>query len=233
MPFRADNAIVKAAEVVRRIAGYRPRATMHEAWRRFLDAADLPPEVTAALGDPDGVGAFVDAAPDAGLARMVHACTHTMFAPTVFHGGVKTNVIPDTADLQVDIRTLPGQSGRDVRAMLNEALGDLAGEVEIAAESDDVASESAVDTPLSRSLAKVSAALVPGSSTVPFMLTGATDARFFRRMGAVAYGSGLFSERISFAEFASMFHGDNERVDLESLDLVTRLWEGVLEDFLL
>ena len=30
-----------------------------------------------------------------------------------------------------------------------------------------------------------------------------------------------------------MFHGDNERVDLESLDLVTRLWEGVLEDFLL
>ena len=65
------------------------------------------------------------------------------------------------------------------------------------------------------------------------MLTGATDSRFFRRAGAVAYGYGLFSEDISFAEFASMFHGDNERIDLGSLHLVTGLWEGVLEDFLL
>jgi len=232
MPFRSDNALVKAAEVVRRIAEYRPETTVHDIWRRFLDAVDLPPEIADALRDPAGVRTFVESTADTGLARAVHAATHTTFAPTVLHGGVKTNVIPDTADLEVDIRTLPGQSPEDVREMLVEALGDLAEEVEIAPLSEDVATGSPADTPLYRSLERITATLVPGSSSVPFMLTGATDARFFRRAGATAYGYGLFSERISFAEFFSMFHGDNERIDLESLDLVTRLWEGVLEDFL-
>ena len=74
--------------------------------------------------------------------------------------------------------------------------------------------------------------LVPGSKMIPFMIVGATDARFFRRIGVTAYGYGLFSERISFADFASMFHGDNERVDVESLDLTTQLWEALIDDFL-
>ena len=74
---------------------------------------------------------------------------------------------------------------------------------------------------------------MPGSQTIPFMLVGATDARFFRRAGAVAYGYGLFSERISFADYATMFHGDDERIDLDSLQLVTELWEALLQDFLL
>ena len=152
--------------------------------------------------------------------------------PTVVHGGVKTNVIPDSVDLEVDIRTLPGQSPQDVHAMLREAVGDLADEVEITPLSDDLASTSEIDTPLWESLTKATTALVPGSETIPFMLVGATDARFFRRAGSVAYGYGLFSERISFADYATMFHGDNERIDLESLDLVTRLWEMVLGDFL-
>ena len=64
------------------------------------------------------------------------------------------------------------------------------------------------------------------------MIVGATDSRFFRRAGATAYGAGLFSDRISFADFASMFHGDNERIDQESLDLSTRLWDGLARDLL-
>ena len=112
-------------------------------------------------------------------------------------------------------------------------LGDLRDQVEITPISGDESGASAVDTPLFESLRRISSKIVSGAQTIPFMLVGATDARFFRRAGAVAYGYGLFSERISFTDYASMFHGDNERVDLESLDLVTRLWEGVLEDFLL
>src|SRR5439155_6927522 len=141
--------------------------------------------------------------------------------PTVMHGGVKTNVIPDSVDLQVDIRTLPGQRAQDVTAMLDEALGDLRDQVEIVAHSDDPASASPLDTPLWESLQRVAGKLVPGATTVPMMIVGATDARFFRRIGAVAYGAGLFSDRISFGEFASMFHGDNERIDQESLRLCT------------
>ena len=232
MPLRTDNALVKAAEVVRRIAEFRPETQMHEIWRRFIEAEQLPPELSEVLLDSDRLKEFYESSPDIGIARMLHACTHTTFAPTIVQGGVKTNVIPDTVDLQVDIRTLPGQTGEDVRGMLSEALGDLADSVEISAQSDDPASSSAIDTPLWDSLRRVTEKLVPGAETVPFMIVGATDARFFRRAGATAYGAGLFSDRISFADFASMFHGDNERVDVESLQLSTDLWQGLAKDLL-
>ena len=74
--------------------------------------------------------------------------------------------------------------------------------------------------------------LIPGATTVPFIIVGATDARFFRRAGATAYGAGLFSDRIGFADFASMFHGDNERIDQESLRLSTELWGDLARDLL-
>ena len=218
--------------MVRRIAQYQPETRIQEIWRRFVEGTQLPAEMTQMLLDPDSIRAFTETA-DVGLARMVQACTHTTFAPTVMHGGIKTNIIPDFVELQVDIRTLPGQTGEEVQAQLREALGDLASQVEIAAQSDDPSTASPIDTPLWDSLQRATAKLLPGAATVPFLLVGATDARFFRRAGATAYGAGLFSERISFADFASMFHGDNERIDIESIELTTRLWEAVINDFLL
>jgi acetylornithine deacetylase/succinyl-diaminopimelate desuccinylase-like protein len=232
MPLRTDNALVKAAEVVRRIAEYRPETQIHDVWRQFVHTADLPPEMTELLLDPQSIRGFFESAPDVGLARMVHACTHTTFAPTMMQAGVKTNVIPDVVDLQVDIRTLPGQKEGDVRAMLDDALGDLMDAVEITATSNDESSASPMDTPLWDALQRATAKLAPGSTNVPFMIVGATDARFFRRAGATAYGAGLFSDRISFAEFASMFHGDNERIDQESLRLSTELWGALAMDLL-
>jgi acetylornithine deacetylase/succinyl-diaminopimelate desuccinylase-like protein len=67
---------------------------------------------------------------------------------------------------------------------------------------------------------------------VPFLTVGATDARFFRRVGSVAYGFGLFSRRLTFEDYASMFHGNDERVDVDSLELSTDLWEAVAKDLL-
>ena len=81
-------------------------------------------------------------------------------------------------------------------------------------------------------MARVSSKLVEDSSLVPFLTVGATDARFFRRSGSVAYGFGLFSRKLSFDDYASMFHGNDERVDVDSLVLSTRLWEGLAEDLL-
>ena len=232
MPLRTDNALVKAAEVVRRIAEYQPETNIIDAWKGFVQRSDLPTDLAAMLLDPERIRQFAATFPDVGLARMVHACTHTTFAPTVMHAGVKTNVIPDTVDLDVDIRTLPGQREGDVRAMLDEALGDLRDAVEISAASNDPATASPVETPLWDSLQAVTEKLVPGSTTIPFIIVGATDARFFRRAGMTAYGAGLFSDRISFAEFASMFHGDDERIDQESLRLSTELWLALAHDFL-
>jgi acetylornithine deacetylase/succinyl-diaminopimelate desuccinylase-like protein len=232
MPLRTDNALVKAAEVVRRLNTFQPETKLPEIWTRFVDAADLPDDLRALLLDPARIEEFYAELPDVGLARYIHACTHTTVAPTVMRAGVKTNVIPDAVELEVDIRTLPGQTGADVEAMLREALGDLSDSVEISALSDDPSSESAIDTPLWDSIRRVTGALVPGARTVPFMIVGATDARFFRRAGSVAYGAGLFSDKIPFAEFMSMFHGNDERIDQESLRLSAEFWMGVVKDLM-
>ncbi|MEX2555280.1 MAG: M20/M25/M40 family metallo-hydrolase [Actinomycetota bacterium] len=231
MPFRTDNALVKAAEIVQRLASFQPEPVIHETWRRFVEQMGFPPEMKESLLDPAKVRAVAGELPDLGMARMIHACTHTTFAPTVLHGGVKGNVIPDSVEMQVDIRTLPGQTAEDVHAMLREALGEYYDMIEIDPTSAMEASASPVDSPLWDTLTSHTRRL-SGAETVPFIIVGATDARFFRKVGATCYGYGLFSERISFGQFASMFHGDDERVDTESLGLTTELWGSVVHDFL-
>lgn len=230
-PYRTDNAVVTAAEVVRRIAEYRPQTHIHDVWRAFVEGMGWPAELAQPLLSADDLPGLCEQLP-VGLARQAHACTHTTFAPTVVHGGTKTNVIPDSVDLEIDVRTLPGQHADDVRAMLDEALGDLAGKVEVVHSHDDPASASPVDTPLWDTLARTARRFRPDARTVPFMTAGATDARFFRRFGAVAYGFGLYDDNLSFEDFSARFHGDDERIDVNSLRLTTQLWDAVAKDFL-
>ena len=61
---------------------------------------------------------------------------------------------------------------------------------------------------------------------------GFTDARIYREMGAVAYGAGLLSPGISGGEFSQRFHGNDERIDIESLGLTTGLYHDVCTDLL-
>jgi len=231
-PLRTDNALVKAAEVVRRLAEHDTPADIHEAWRRFVEGIGLPEEFAGPLLDPDRIGAFCDTLPALGLARQAHACTHTTIAPTVMTAGSKVNVIPDRVHLQVDIRTLPGWGRDEVDAMIADALGDLAGEVEVTWDSEDVATTSPVDTPLWHALERVARRSYPDARCVPFLTVGATDARFFRHLGTVAYGFGLFSEQLSFEQYAAMFHGVDERVDVASLGLTAELWDGLVRQSL-
>jgi acetylornithine deacetylase/succinyl-diaminopimelate desuccinylase-like protein len=229
-PFRTDNALVTAAEVVHRLHRLEQVPRIHDVFRRFVEGMGYPEEMTQAFLDPD---ALLEALPELplGMGRVVHACTHTTFAPTVMRGGTKTNVIPDSVELEVDIRTLPGQTGEETLEMLRDALGDLADDVEIES-NDDPSTESPIDTPLWDSLSRVTSRLVDDSSLVPFLMVGGTDNRYFRRAGSVGYGFALFSRRVSFEEYATMFHGNDERVDIESLTLSEQLWEAVAHDLL-
>jgi acetylornithine deacetylase/succinyl-diaminopimelate desuccinylase-like protein len=231
LPYETDNALVTAARVVQRLADHQPETRIDETWRQFLAGMALPDEIAAPLLDPDQlVGALADL--PLGMARQFHACTHTTIAPTIAHGGTKTNVIPDQVDLQLDIRTLPGQTLPDVQAILDQALGDLADRVEMIEVHDDPSTRSPADTPLWDTLSRATQAFYAGSHLVPMLSVGATDARFFRRVGATAYGFGLFSQKLTFEDFGRMFHGDDERVDVESLRLSTDLWQAVARDLL-
>ena len=63
------------------------------------------------------------------------------------------------------------------------------------------------------------------------MMTGFTDARFWRAKGTVAYGVGLYDDALGFGEFLSLFHGHDERVSVESVELTTTLLTSILSEF--
>src|SRR5206468_3762144 len=106
MPFRSDNALVKAAHVVTRLADYRPSPYVDDLWGAFVGSLSLDPAVKDALVDPSRVDEAITDLP-AGLAKFAWSATHTTFSPNMCRGGVKTNVIPDVVDIEVDIPRFP------------------------------------------------------------------------------------------------------------------------------
>src|SRR5262245_47375319 len=226
MPFGVDNALVKTAEVIRRLAAYRPRPVLSDLWRAYVENETWPSDdMVPALLDPERVDAAV-AELEPRTAKLAHACIHTTFSPNVVHGGVKTNVIPDAVELEVDIRTLPGEDEAAVRAHLDAALGDLAGEVEISSSPQGAtpASASPTGTPLWDALDRVTRRAYPDATLLPRLTVGGTDARFWREAGATAYGFGLFSPEVTFEDLSTRFHGVDERIDVASLVLTTQAW---------
>ena len=232
MPYRSDNALVKAAAVVQRLAEYRPQPRFHELWRAQVESMDLPDDARDQLLDEDRVDGFLADVPHVGTAGHLHACTHTTFSPNVGDGPGKTNVIPDRVSIDVDIRTMPGDHTEEVAAHLREALGDLADHVETEVIMDDSASSSRIDTPLWDALERAVTKPFPSARLNPQFIVGFTDARVYREMGAVAYGAGLLSPSISGGEFSRRFHGHDERIDVESLRLTTGMYLDVCRDML-
>jgi acetylornithine deacetylase/succinyl-diaminopimelate desuccinylase-like protein len=232
MPFGSDNAIVKTAEVVRRLAEFRPRAQIGDLWRTYVENHEATDELRAALLDPERIWDACAACDDARLAKFWHACTHPTFSPNVVRGGIKTNVIPDVVDLDVDIRTLPGQTADDVARYLAEALGDLATEVEVTALQNVAPTSSPTGTPMWQVLQDLAGEVYPGATLLPRITVGGTDAGYFRTRGTVAYGCGLMSAGVTYEQFANRFHGNDERIDVESLRLTTELWLGMAHRFL-
>ena len=231
MPYGANNALIKAAQVVSRLGEYRPAPYVDDIWRGFVDTLALDPAVKEGLVDPSRLDDAI-AGLTAGMARYAWSATHTTFSPNVCRGGVKTNVIPDVVDVEVDIRTVPGDNEDEVRRHLDKALGDLAEEVQVDKLFSKPASSSPTNTPLWDVLGRVVDAHYRGARLMPRMIVGFTDAPYFRARGAVAYGFGLFSRALTAEAMSGRFHGNDERVDVESLALTTQAWLEVCEQLL-
>jgi len=231
MPYGADNALVKAAHVVSRLADYRPAPYVDELWQGFVDTLGADPAMKEALRDPARVDDAIAKLPK-NVARFAWSATHTTFSPNICRAGVKTNVIPDVVDIEVDIRTIPGDNEDEVRRHIDKALGDLSEEVVVEKLFSKQSSASPTGTPLWNVLAKVVDGHYPGATLVPRMIVGFTDAPYFREHGAVAYGFGLFSRALTAEAMSGRFHGNDERVDVESLALTTQAWLDTYELFL-
>ena len=162
------------------------------------------PELRAQLADPATVDEALAAIPDVRVAKFAHACTHMTISPNIVHGGVKTNVIPDEVVLEVDIRTLPGQTGEDVDAVLADALGPLADRVTVETLHERPSTQSPrphrLPTPSQRARSPRCTRRRRCCRASP---SGGTDATFFRDKGSIAYGFGLFSRDVTYQDFAS------------------------------
>lgn len=225
-PYGTDNALVPLARAMVALADHPSPAAITDEWTAFVRGLSLDAGLTERLLDIDHVDGAIEelAAGDLGLARWAHACTHLTISPTILHAGTKANIIPDAALAEVDVRKLPGQDEASVDDHFRKVLGpDLYDEIDMEVKPPSPATGSTPDGPLWEAIADAAEGLSGSRKLLPCLIPVATDARFFRTDGVVAYGVGMFDDSLSFGDVLTLFHGNDERVSVASIDLTARL----------
>jgi acetylornithine deacetylase/succinyl-diaminopimelate desuccinylase-like protein len=239
MPLASDNAVVKLSEAVTRLSRYNPPMTA-EHLGHVADGLGLglvqrlmltnPLLLSLALGRLKGRQPL--------MARLLHGLSRMTISPNMVRGGVKVNVIPERAHVDLDIRTLPGQDEDYVVAHLRQALGPLADHAVI---EDPPGPESGFmsyggSSPTRSDFVDAMERAIgmenPGATLVPLIMPGASDSRFMRAQGAQAYGFSLFDPETPANRLANLAHGTNERVSVKTLELTRRVHFHLAKDFL-
>jgi acetylornithine deacetylase/succinyl-diaminopimelate desuccinylase-like protein len=219
---RDDNAALLAARAVERLSRPGP-IRLTPVMTRFLEgaAAALPPGPAAALrqiaaGDADA-DAAIDAVCEPMYGRALHALIRDTLSIGVIDAGVKYNVVPGEAILEVDCRVLPGTTAAEMRAEVEARLGpDLLPACEIEPMYWGEPVESPADGQLYELLAATLVDHDPEAVPLPVMTPFATDAKSTVPLGVPTYGFSPF--RLAPDEpFLERFHGVDERLSLEAL----------------
>jgi acetylornithine deacetylase/succinyl-diaminopimelate desuccinylase-like protein len=239
MPHGSDNAVVKLSEAVTRLSRYSPPLTTeylgHIAeglglgfvQRLMLTNPRLLPLTLSRLRGREPI-----------MAMLIHGLSRMTISPNIVQGGVKVNVIPETAHVDLDIRTLPGQDEDYVNSQLRRALGPLAGEAVIEDPPGDerglmsFGSSSPSQSEFVDAMEKAIRKEIPGGTLVPLIMPGASDCRFMREQGAEAYGFSLFDPETPTSHLADLAHGANERVSVKTIELTQRVYHHLAKDFL-
>jgi acetylornithine deacetylase/succinyl-diaminopimelate desuccinylase-like protein len=229
MAFGSQLSTQVAAEAISRINQYSHPIVITTQWRQNVAqwaglVSDHP------LLDPSKIDAIIPHLPALG-AKQVHAMTRMTSVVTGIETEDSWNTVPAEIRLELDVRTLLGQSLGDVYDHINAALADLADSVDISVVAGSDGSASPTETPLWDLMTDAARVQIPGARLRPVMASGITDARFFRQRGASAYGFGLYSDRLPHEEIPKMLHGDNERVDVGSLQMMDGLWPALMTMF--
>jgi acetylornithine deacetylase/succinyl-diaminopimelate desuccinylase-like protein len=144
---------------------------------------------------------------------------------TVLEGGSSTNVVPAEARAEIDARLLPGERCEDFVEEVRDAAATPDLELRVLLDFESRASR--VDTELFRALERVAARSERPAVVVPRVISGFTDAHYFRDLGIVAYG---FVPRWLDSRDTRGIHGPNERISLENLTHGVRVLVEILEE---
>ena len=220
---RPDNAAVLAADAVRRLSVAGP-SRLTPVMAAFFDAAaealgGEPAVLLRAMagGDTGRAEAAIERLCAPVYARAARALLRDTVSPNVIHAGVKYNVIPGEAIIEVDCRLLPGTEEPAMRADIEARLGpELLAVCRIDLVTTAPPVVATADTPLYRVLERAIRDADPEGVPLPVMAPFATDNKALLRLGVPAYG---FSPlRLEPGEsYLERYHGVDERVGLDAL----------------
>ncbi len=227
---RPDNPVVRLSRAVARLAEADQPVRLNNTTRRYLreiskldDFSWLQPLIPK-LDNPATAGAAANQI----RARdpEIEAMLRTSLSPTMLKASNKVNVIPNSAEAQIDVRRLPNETREEVLARFRQIINDTSVDVALAGGQQMPATEaSPMFTSLYRAMEHIFKTH-PEDVVLPYMSRGATDGSYLRARGMPVYGVPLFIKEGS----ESRAHGNDERISPKNLDDgVELLWQIVLE----
>lgn len=225
LPRTGDNALLKLGPVLARLASAQPS----------YDLTDAPATLLRRLGeDPDdpvaALAAIASAQPE--LLTLLEPMLGVTLTPTMAHASDKINVIPSRACLKVDCRVPPGHGRELAERRIREVLGDD-GRLEIAFTETVPGNQSAIDTPLMEAISRWVAASEPGAETVPVILPGFSDSRWFRTAFPDCVAYGFFPQRhMTLLEATPLVHSADERIDVRDLGFAAGFYADIARELL-
>ena len=157
------------------------------------------------------------------------ATLRTTTAPTLFHAGVKDNVLPQQAEAVVNFRIRMGDSVAGVLAHVRKTIADA--DIDVVAADGFLSEPTARAAPwdhaaflhIERSLREVS----PETRLVvaPFVTSGGTDARHYAALTPNLY---RFMPATLTPELLASFHGNNERLPVSEYVRMVRFYIALL-----
>ncbi len=226
-----DNAVVRVAKAVARLADSDQPVRINTTARRYLtELSKLPDYHWLSLELPKLMQpSTATAAANRIRARdpELDAMIRTSISPTMLSAGQKINVIPSIAKAWVDIRRVPDETREEVLARCRRIVNDLTVEVAPAGGQELPPTEpSSMTTSLYLDMAQIFQKSHPRAVVTPMMIRAATDGSFLRRKGMAVYGVPVFRRE----GMTNRSHGNDERISLEELDAGAQLlWKIVLK----
>ena len=224
-----DNAIVRLGRALSQLSQHVEPLTLTDITRQFFARlADIWPnqiERSAMIELVDvNDGRAADGGRTLSKIPVFNAILRNGISPTVVEGGKQFNVIPDSAGVLLNVRTLPGQSVDDVVGRLRSIVTEPGVTIDVTQRGVE-APASTPSSPMFTAIAETARELDPRIAVVPYLSTGVTDSARLRRLGIQAYGVLPFPMLQSDEE---RMHGNDERVPLESLHFGVRLIHGAI-----
>ena len=214
-----DNAVTRLAGAVARIGAHQWPVRLTPTMEVLLATVG---ELAGTEATPDNAEALVEEFGDA--ARMLGAVIRNTANPTMLRAGYKTNVIPTDAQATVDGRFLPGYED-EFFATLHELAGDG---IEIDFESKQDPWETPYDGDLVTAMSRSLLAEDPDALVAPYLMSGGTDAKHFRKLGMRSYGFAPLRLPADL-DFTALFHGVDERVPVDALEFGARVFDRFLD----